>query len=82
MRKFLFYFLLFYLLQHFIKKALIGPSGKAKYQNHPSPQEEDMVLDPSCDTYISKATALTEKRGGNVHYFCSEECRKKFLDMV
>lgn len=36
---------------------------------------EEMVLDPQCDTYVPKSDAL--ERGG--HYFCSEECARKFL---
>lgn len=38
-----------------------------------------MVKDEICNTYIPEDEALKEVRNGQVHYFCSEECRKKFL---
>lgn len=37
-----------------------------------------MVKDEICGTYIPREEALTEIRGGAEHYFCSEECRRKF----
>jgi len=37
-----------------------------------------MVKDEICGTYIPREEALTEARGGIEHYFCSEECRRKF----
>ncbi|MBC7360951.1 MAG: YHS domain-containing protein [Candidatus Aminicenantes bacterium] len=38
-----------------------------------------MVKDEICNTYIPEDEALKEVRNGQAHYFCSEECRKKFL---
>jgi YHS domain-containing protein len=37
-----------------------------------------MVKDDVCGTYIPRDEALTEVRGGEEHFFCSEECRRKF----
>lgn len=37
-----------------------------------------MVKDEICETYIPREEALTDVRGGVEHYFCSEECRRKF----
>ncbi|MBI2997214.1 MAG: hypothetical protein HYY46_01950 [Deltaproteobacteria bacterium] len=34
-----------------------------------------MVLDPQCQSYLPKGSAI--HRGG--HYFCSEECARRFL---
>jgi YHS domain-containing protein len=31
-----------------------------------------------CGTFISAATAIQKKSGGEVYYFCSTECRDKF----
>ena len=39
---------------------------------------DDMVKDPSCETYILKSNALTEVFRGERFYFCSEECLEKF----
>lgn len=38
----------------------------------------EMVKDGVCGTYIPREEALTEVRDGTQHYFCSEECRRKF----
>jgi len=38
----------------------------------------EMVKDEICNTYIAREEALTEVRDGTTHYFCSEECRRKF----
>lgn len=37
-----------------------------------------MVKDEVCGTYIPREDALRESRGGEEHFFCSEECRRKF----
>jgi YHS domain-containing protein len=39
-----------------------------------------MVKDEICGTYILREDAIVEARGGVEHYFCSENCRRKFLD--
>jgi hypothetical protein len=39
------------------------------------PPTEDMVLDPQCQSYISKSDAVT--RSGR--YFCSKECAQLYL---
>lgn len=38
-----------------------------------------MVKDEVCGTYILREGAIAETRGGVEHYFCSEDCRRKFL---
>lgn len=38
-----------------------------------------MVKDEMCNTYLPEEDAIKEKYNGKMHYFCSEECRKKFL---
>jgi YHS domain-containing protein len=43
----------------------------------PGPVEGVMVKDEICGTYIPRDEALTEVRDGAVHYFCSEECRRR-----
>jgi Cu+-exporting ATPase len=38
-----------------------------------------MTKDPICGMTVEEATALRAERDGQVFYFCSEHCRKKFL---
>ena len=39
-----------------------------------------MVKDEICDTYVEKESALREVKGGEEHFFCCEECRRKFRE--
>jgi YHS domain-containing protein len=39
-----------------------------------------MVKDEMCNTYIPEENALKEKLDGQEYYFCSKECREKFLE--
>lgn len=38
-----------------------------------------MAIDPICGMTVDENTALKAEQDGEVHYFCSEGCRKKFL---
>ncbi|MCK9229693.1 MAG: hypothetical protein M0Q23_05405 [Syntrophales bacterium] len=39
---------------------------------------EDLVKDPQCGTYVPVNSALTATIEGEVHHFCSEECRDRY----
>ncbi len=38
-----------------------------------------MVKDETCDTYLPKDEAIRELYQGQEYFFCSDACRKKFL---
>jgi YHS domain-containing protein len=38
-----------------------------------------MVKDEACQIYLPKDQALRETIGGREYFFCSKECREKFL---
>lgn len=38
-----------------------------------------MVKDEICGTYIPVKDAIVEKNGDGMHYFCSAQCREKYL---
>jgi len=40
-----------------------------------------MVKDEFCNTYLPKEDALKEIIEGKEFYFCSDECRRKFLEL-
>lgn len=50
-----------------------SPSAK------PLPSTGRMVRDRVCETFLPVHLALSLKRRGATHYFCSEECRTRFL---
>ena len=39
-----------------------------------------MVKDEVCNTYLPKEDAIKEIQEGKEYYFCSRECRRKFLE--
>ena len=40
----------------------------------------DMVLDPMCQTYLPKERAIHKTFGGELVYFCSQECLKGYQE--
>lgn len=76
MLRFLFFFILTYLFFLFLnlffswrkRQRGLGARRRAK-------EPEDMVLDPQCQSYLPKGSALLR----NGHYFCSEKCARLFL---
>ncbi len=41
--------------------------------------DEDLVKDPFCQTYFQKRDGIHHRYGGEDIYFCSHECKEKFL---
>lgn len=35
--------------------------------------------DPVCGTYVPESSPYRKSAGGSIHYFCSENCRDKFV---
>ncbi|MCL4797764.1 MAG: YHS domain-containing protein [Bryobacteraceae bacterium] len=42
-------------------------------------ESETVTKDPICGMSVDAATALHAEREGETFYFCSDECRRKFL---
>ncbi|NPV82573.1 MAG: YHS domain-containing protein [Candidatus Aminicenantes bacterium] len=76
----IFLFLLFYLVLLVVRffQSLGQPAAGNRRQPDSLPKKA-MVKDEVCNTYISEDEALKETKNGRVYYFCSEDCRKKFL---
>jgi YHS domain-containing protein len=67
-----------YLLFRFLRRFLSSP--KLPERNPPREIQDEMVQDPVCKVYLPKrqAKVLNVPKGTN-YYFCSAECRKKFI---
>jgi YHS domain-containing protein len=39
----------------------------------------ELKKDPVCGTYVSPATGVSRSVQGHLIYFCSKECRDKFV---
>jgi YHS domain-containing protein len=79
----LFRIILFAFIAYIIYKFLrLYQSLSRKSKNNPAPKQISglMVKDEICNTYLPKEDAIKEIREGKEYYFCSQECRQKFLD--
>ena len=48
----------------------------------PAASDGAMVRDRVCNTFLPRDRALTASVGGEEHFFCSERCRRSYLDDV
>ena len=77
--RFVFYLIVSYVIYLFLR-LLLSPRRPARRQpNHPQPSGV-MVKDETCNTYLPREEAILEKAEGKDYYFCSQECRQKFLE--
>jgi YHS domain-containing protein len=53
-----------------------GPTGGRPA----SPPVTKMVQDPVCGTYVVPDKAIALARGRGTTFFCSEDCRQKYLE--
>lgn len=59
-------------------KRLLYPFA-ARRRQPPTPPVNYMVKDPICGMYLDLRLAVRMDRKDESLYFCSEECRRKFL---
>ena len=60
-------------------KASAYHKKKPASSSTPPQVTDKLVKDPVCGVYCAKRSAYTAIWKGKVYYFCSEECRQKFL---
>ncbi len=90
--RFLLFVLLFYVIRAVFSRILgwnstPNPSGNRRHRRDVRSGGirsigEQAVKDPQCGIYLDRSLALPAQSGGETLFFCSEECREKFLDRV
>ncbi len=55
------------------------PAQSNQASGNQVPLTGELKKDPACGTYISAATSIREKVGGEIVYFCSKQCRDKYV---
>jgi YHS domain-containing protein len=63
---------------------LMGPRPSQSNQASQAPGRQvpltgELKKDPACGTYIAAATSIQEQVGGETVYFCSKQCRDKYV---
>jgi YHS domain-containing protein len=70
--------LVLYFLYRLIKRLLLKKE-KGYLPGHYRKGEE-LVQDPQCGTYVPVSDAQHLERNGEKVYFCSRECREKYIE--
>ena len=61
------------------EKKLVGTVNKMGYKAFfAAPESGGFATDPVCGMRVSKANSIKKQFDGRIHYFCSEECVRKF----
>ena len=75
--RFLLFLALIYLFFSLLRRFLSWRRQERNLRRRAETQlGEEMVLDPQCQSYLPKGSALF--RGG--YYFCSDQCARLYLD--
>jgi YHS domain-containing protein len=79
--RFLIFAVLFYLFYKIIKTLRRKKSPiENNYKFKPvAKNDEDLVEDPLCHTYIPVSQAYKKEIAGQNHYFCSKECSEEYI---
>jgi YHS domain-containing protein len=80
-RIFLLLLLFLFLIRPLLRSLFAGVQSVSKSDPQVPPGGE-LKKDPVCGTYVSAATSLNQKVGGELVYFCSPECKEKFRARV
>jgi YHS domain-containing protein len=56
-----------------------GTSPSEREQRGPNAVDDVLVQDPVCKTYVPQHSSIHIRRHGKLIYFCSEECRDRYL---
>jgi YHS domain-containing protein len=72
--------LLLFLIVRSVLGSLFKRGRGTQVQNRPEPSPSmELKKDPVCGTYVSPATGVSRSVQGHLIYFCSKECRDKFV---
>jgi uncharacterized protein len=72
----------FFILTVALYWAVRGLISRGERKSRPGAGGEEMVRDPNCGVYLPRSSAISLQSRGEHLYFCSEECRKAYIDRV
>jgi uncharacterized protein len=68
-----------YILFRWLRRSAPPPPKPRSFETPAGKNVEEMVQDPVCGTWVPFSQAVTLAGKGETLYFCSGECREKFL---
>jgi len=57
---------------------LAGKARRAQPRAEATPEGKALRRDPVCGMFVSPEISFTFEQAGQVHHFCSAECRERF----
>lgn len=72
-------FLLLAIVLYKLLANLIKDSRTGRREGPPDGKIAELVRDPQCGTYLLPEQGFSARVAGQVHHFCSEACRDRFL---
>ena len=60
------------------KASILGSKNYTKFNK----VDDDMVKDPCCGVYCIKSESIKKNINGKELYFCSSECKKKWIEKI
>lgn len=66
------------ILYFLLRRAFRGFTKSDWEDRGTSLDQDHMVRDPVCQTFVPRKIAVVEKIGGETYFFCSRECAAKF----
>jgi len=79
--KFIYYFIIAYLI-YLVVRFVLGPFLRTRPQRPRRRLSGNMVKDEVCNTYLPQEDALRASVDGTDYFFCSGECRDKFVEQA
>jgi len=68
------------LIARIVRYLAAGSGRGAALRSENATTTSEMIQDPVCGMYVPGNEAITAVINGRVVYFCSEECRDKFVN--
>jgi len=69
------------ILRRLVGQMVSGGTGPKPYVDVPNNAvNQKLVRDPICGMHVAEGLALALKQGGETVFFCSPECRDKYLN--
>ena len=80
MARFILWAILIVIIARSLSRLLQGVLEGAGYTRGNAPQPSvGLVRDPVCGVFVVPGSALTAGTGEATRYFCSEDCRRKWM---
>ena len=71
--------LIYYVYKSFTKGRSSSVEKNPFSKNNSVVQGGEFIKDPHCHVYFPKAKAIILNHKGEIYFFCSEDCKKKFI---